>query len=152
MKKNVIILSFIIAFFVSGCSWMTSFVVLNNSDLEIRIRYSLRSRGTKYWYVPPKVVESTKLGSRGPNWNVIPDANRSYDEGNGIVEITIPPKHAVLVAQNPIYLGYNKERSSEIALVRLDIISPLGQITYAGDELAKAFMKRSDQLYILRYE
>jgi len=131
---------------------MTSFVIQNNSDLEIRVRYSLRSQGAKYWYVPPKLIESTKLGSRGPNWNETPDANHYYDEKKGIVEITIPPKHTVLVARSLNYSGYDKERASEIALVNLDIMPPLGQITYTGDELAKAFMKRSDQLYILKYE
>jgi hypothetical protein len=137
---------------VSGCSWMTFFVVQNNSDGEIRIRYALCCTNTKYWYIVPKIIKSSQIEDGVINWNSIPEAEHTYDKEKGIVEISLPPDHAVLVNHEPNYTGYNKDRNSHAKILGFTISSPKGQITYTGNELGKVFKEQSKKLYILKYE
>ncbi|MBA4416666.1 MAG: hypothetical protein C0392_01955 [Syntrophus sp. (in: bacteria)] len=131
---------------------MTFFVVQNNSDGEIRIRYSLCCPGTKYWYIVPKIIKTSQIEDRVINWNSISEAEHTYDKEKGIVEIIVPANHTVLVNHELNYTGYNKDRSSHAKMLELTIISPKGQTIYAGNELGKVFKEQSKHLYILKYE
>jgi hypothetical protein len=150
VRELISVTVFILSLGMAGCSWMTSFVVQNDSNVNIRVRYSARSQGAEYWYVSPRVVESSTLGNRGPNWNETPDANYTCDMG--IVEIAVPPKHAVLISRSLNYTKYATHRTSDVAPVELTIMSPLGQLTYTGHEVEKAFVERSNLLYVLKYK
>ena len=148
--KYIFIVSISIS--VSGCSWLTSFVVQNNSKQKIEIEYSLCCQESRFWYSPPKQVENSNFGYNKPNWNDIPEAVHFYDENKGIVTVSILPNHSVLVNTDINYMGYSKDENFFFKLSALTIKSPEGKISFEGKELAKSFKKESKNLYVLKYE
>lgn len=141
----------LISLSLTSCSWMTGFVVQNKSEYDIKIEYSLCCPGYKYWYTPPKMVESRKLGFRGPNWNEIPEVTHGYDYKKGIVSFYLPKNISALVAQDINYTGYDKNDKS-FYILEMKFITPNGEIVYKGNELHKRFEKRSKNLYLLKYQ
>jgi hypothetical protein len=130
---------------------MTSFVIQNNSDLKNHIEYSLYCPDARYWYEAPKIVESSKLGYRGPNWNEMPEATHSYDDKNGVISFFLPQNHSAFVIQSLNYTGYKKNRGANLNILELKIKSSDVHVSYKGNDLAKAFQKRSKNFYIFKY-
>lgn len=142
---------------LSGCSWMTSFVVRNNSDSPIQIEYSLDKRwhGSRR-YVSPRIVESVQLDERAHHqyqldWS---EASHSCDETNGVstVTLSVPPAHSALVTEVMNYTGRDKRLTTIPGLLGLSIISAEEEVSYNENQLSKGFERRSLTCYVLDYD
>ena len=137
---------------VSGCSWITTFVVANKSDSPVTVEYRLSSAGTNMPACPddnfvprPRVIPIANVANIDESTTVI---EYSCNPAQRAVKLTLSPRHAVSIFRSGTYTGHS---SAGEAVVALSITGATGSVSYAGDQLTKDFKKNSDTLYVLSY-
>ncbi len=162
MRKNIwLILAFLP--FMSGCSWITQFVVANKSASTVYVEYEVAGEGTKapgcpdnYFFPKPKVTKIEQVGDA--KWNDLPDAVYNCDSNTRKVKIELQPGNAVFTFKISGYSGFVSEEKLkeykyfEYPIKSLSITSKQGKLQYEGTQVTKGFEKKNIALYILNFE
>lgn len=94
---------------LSGCSWVEYFMVVNESDKEIEITYTL-APPEKTFAIFDNYPESYALKKKGQiNWDKKLEIN-DLDTSFEVVHLKIPPKTLVIIGRlhNDTYTSYNQ--------------------------------------------
>ena len=151
---------------LSGCSWVTTFAVVNETDSTIDVSYTLAAPdGSKLPPCPddqfiekPRVRLAAELDDPSTLGASLPPSQFQCDPATRTVSIRLMPRHAVLLFWELNHTGYRTEIEQEKhfhyppPIVRLAIHSDHGGIEYSGSQLTRDFIKKRDSLYLLTYQ
>jgi hypothetical protein len=163
-------MTFIIVLSLSSCSWITSFYVVNKSEMPITIAVKYRKIEKPKQPAPtPKVEKDWEELEKKACWYIgfkkeiyickeggecrtlQPDEYK-YDKEKCELEVTLAPGESIKVAEICCsYTGPEKRFAHRLNAEELNIKTPGGLIKYEGFELLKAFKKKDKTKYVLEY-
>lgn len=152
VRKLFFPLPFILLLLLSACSYRCDFVVINETDAPIEVRYQL-----KRWTpeTPGKVVDlhlPAKLTvgefqKSGHQWQDLSNSQYSFDNLTGTFTVTVAPDEVLLVD-----FAYNyRDDDNKFDLAAIHITGTKGSIDLQGHQAQTQFKIESNTQYVLRY-
>ncbi len=166
---NLLLLLFAVCS-IAGCSYITSFVISNESDGNLLISYTFETCETRtlaFWACPspsddscPQLIEdiipaihpvkgSKRLSQA--DWKNLERSEFSYDTGTCTLKISLQPKMALRIALDLNYTGPDDIIATIKAIKRLTLTSENESFSLGKAEIVKRFTKVSRILYVMRY-
>jgi hypothetical protein len=144
-----------VALTLSGCSYKTNFVIVNESGQLIEVRYQVKDHpGPFYPPVPPASMSAGDLSSKANNnWSELPASRLQIDEAQRTVTVLVKPNEALLVASMHNYFGHDNEWDArEFPIQEINVLGSKGKMSVVGDQTRRSFSKVSIALYTLTYK
>ncbi|MEO0537339.1 MAG: hypothetical protein AAF215_26220 [Cyanobacteria bacterium P01_A01_bin.123] len=161
----------------SGCSWASSFYVINSSEDDIMISYRVsryisskptdnidfsdcfETSARSAPYILENVRKASELRPASSDWRQLNSNEYFCDVEERVVNFRIAPQTAVEIHWESNYLGHEKEseQAMESGRVHRLGIEPLrlegsqGSIVYEGDQVTKAFEEKNSSTYVIEY-
>ena len=150
MRHIFLILLLLFSLVLTACSFPTDFVVVNESDHPIRIRYKL-GEGSMDPLVEsgrPATLEASQLRSR--EWRELSATQYSFDRANRTVTVSLMPDEALRMTHGG---EGEKNTCAEINyLVKaVDISGGAGELILKGDQVSKSFVVEPKPFYSLSH-
>jgi len=70
---------------------------------------------------------------------------------SALLTLTLGPDSSLVVAELGTYTGYRDDLADWFEIKMLRILSTLGERSYKGREVLRAFDRRSDRLYVVEF-
>lgn len=136
---------------LAACSYATDFVIVNESDGPITIRYEVKNfPGPFYPSTTPGVVAASELSEDGQQWNPVQFA---VDEASRSVTTQLMPGQALRIATMNHYTGHDDPNDAEKYQIRRIIVSGTrGELNLSDQQARTAFTKVASTLYTLTYK
>jgi hypothetical protein len=170
LSKMMPILTILLIFLTSSCSWITDFVVSNRSSESIRISYTLQRIYTavvsggecpKLQHKKPRIAPADQVRRLwifpfgwywGPDhWDEMPSEQFQYREDSCEISLSLTPNTSVIIGSSGTYTGPDPDRLQYIDFTGLSIATKSGRIAYENYELIRKFHRVSDTLYEFEY-
>jgi uncharacterized protein YceK len=155
------IASFIfIAFLLSGCSSITSFFIVNQSNSALEVSYQF----SKVAILPDKcfdenlrpipiVIPISALRKQDGQGQKLSQSEYSCNLKDLSVKFLVKPKMAVSIGTEVnYYVGNSFAYSHHLGIDSLKLSDNSGSITYEGSQVIKGFKKTDSTLYLVEYE
>jgi len=171
LKRLIIFTILIIVLFLSSCSWITSFYVVNKSDVPVTITVKYRKIEKPNYPAPTLKVEKDweelekkscwyigqqkeiSICKEGGECRTLRPDEYKYDKETCEFEVALAPGESIEIAKICCtYTGPEKtvERFHQrLDALELTIRTPGGLIRYEGFELLNAFKKKDKTKYVL---
>jgi len=144
-----------ICFVCAGCSYITDFVVVNNSAQPIEVRYRVKQFPSEFGLPDkPAIILASLLDSHGgQQWNVLTSGQFAVDQGNRAVTVRVMPGDGLRVADMVNYSGHEDAwDANEFPVDGITISGTNGNVELAGPKTRTAFAEVSLALYTLTYK
>ena len=134
-----------------ACSYATDFVIVNESDTAITIRYEVKDfPGPFYPPTTPGVVAASELSEDGQNWT---PTQFQLDEASRSVTAQLMPGQAFRVATMNHYSGHDDPTDTYKYQIRRIVVSGTrGELEFTDDQARTAFTRVARTLYTLTYK
>ena len=145
----VVLAAFLCSF--AACSFATNFVIVNESDSPVIVRYEIKEFPGEF-YLPekPVVVAASDLSEDGPEWKPI---QFEVDEATRSVTTQLMPGEALRIARLNSYMGHDDPNSADDFQIRTITVSGThGQLNLTDEQARTTFTKVSSALYTLTYK
>ena len=136
---------------LGACSYATDFVIVNESDTAIMIRYEVKDfPGPFYPPTTPGVVAASELSEDGQEWT---PTQFQLDEVSRSVTAQLMPGQAFRVATMNHYSGHDDPTDTYKYQVRRIVLSGAnGELEFTDEQARTAFRRVARSLYILTYK
>lgn len=149
------ILSLTAVSLLTACSYITNFVVVNESDQPIEVRYRVREfPGAFYPPETPATMTAHQLRAGDKKWRELSQAQYAVNPEKRIVAVRVPPGEALLV-ERVVRLGMqvnDTEEAESFLIDELTITGARGEMKFQGEQARKVFAPESKKLYTLLYK
>lgn len=134
-----------------ACSYATDFVIVNESDTAITIRYEVKDfPGPFYPPTTPGVVAASELSEDGQNWT---PTQFQLDEASRSVTAQLMPGQAFRVATMNHYSGHDDPTDTYKYQIRRIVVSGAhGDLEFTDEQARTAFTRVARSLYTLTYK
>ena len=150
MRRFIVIV--LIGFFslFAACSYLTDFVIVNESDSPVTIRYEMKDYpGRVYPPVAPGVIPVSQLTEGGKQWSPI---EFELDEPSRSVTTRLMPGQALRIATLNHYSGHDDPHDAQKFQIRKIMVSGTrGELNLTDEQARTTFTKVSMTLYTLTY-
>jgi len=171
LKRLITFMTFIIVLSLPSCSWITSFYVVNKSEVPITIAVKYRKiekpkqpaptpeiekdweklEKKACWYIGEQ--KEISICKEGGECRTLQYGEYKYDKEKCELEVTLAPMESIKVAEICCtYTGPEERFVHRLDALELTIKAPGGSIRYEGFELLKAFKKKDNTKYVLEYK
>ncbi|HSD48133.1 MAG TPA: hypothetical protein VLB87_16015 [Pyrinomonadaceae bacterium] len=135
----------------AACSYVTDFVIVNESDAPVIVRYEATDGpGTFVPSVTPAVVPAADLSEDGQQWTPI---EFQVDEASRAVITRLNPGQALRIATMNHYSGHNYPNDAyKYQIRRITVSGNRGELDLAGDQARTSFTEVARTLYTLTYK
>ena len=150
MRRFIVIV--LIGFFslFAACSYVTDFVIVNESDGPITIRYEVKDfPGPLYPPVAPGVVAASQLSEHGKQWGPI---EFELDEASRSVTTRLMPGQALRITALNHYSGHDHDDAWKFQIRKIMVSGTRGELTLTDEQARTTFTKVSRTLYTLTYQ
>src|ERR1700730_4252468 len=108
MKRVMLVVLVASAALLTGCSYVTDFAIVNESDQPIEVRYKVKNfPGNFAPPVAPATIAASQLSAKGnQQWNKLNSNQYQLDQENRIVVLRLTPHEALLIADMHNYSGH----------------------------------------------
>jgi hypothetical protein len=170
LSKMMPVLTVLLIFLTSSCSWITDYVVSNRSSESIRISYTFQKINTSavsggecptLQHKKPRIAPVDQVTWHwifpfgwhwGPDhWDDIPSEQLQYREDSCEISLPVAPNTSVIIGRLGSYAGSGPDRLKYIDFTKLSIETKSGRISYEDYELIRKFHRVSDTLYEFEY-
>jgi hypothetical protein len=139
----------------AACSYSTDFVVVNESNQPIEVRYKIKQvPGPLALTAAPAKMDAAQLGAGDrTKWKKLGPDQYRIDEENRTVTVNVSPHEALWVTSMFHYIG--DEDPNDVADWPIEEISVNGYdggMTFTGQKARKSFCYVSAALYTLTYK
>ena len=136
---------------LGACSYATDFVIVNESDTAIMIRYEVKDfPGPFYPPTTPGVVAASELSEDGQEWT---PTQFQLDEASRSVTAQLMPGQASRVATMNHYSGHDDPTDTYKYQIRRIVLSGAhGELEFTDEQARTAFRRVARSLYILTYK
>ncbi|HEX8173494.1 MAG TPA: hypothetical protein VF543_00075 [Pyrinomonadaceae bacterium] len=140
---------------LTACSYMTDFVVVNESDEPIVVRYKVKNY--PYTFAPPTTpatVAVSELSTRGgQKWQELNPTQYQLDPANRTITIRVMPHNALRVARARDDGWHQDPSASEsFPIEEINVNGANGELNLKGQQAFTSFSKVSQALYTLIYK
>lgn len=137
--------------FLGACSYATDFVIVNESDTAITIRYEVKDfPGPFYPPTTPGVIAASELGEDGQKWT---PTQFQLDEASRSVTAQLMPGQAFRVATMNHYSGHDDPTDTYKYQIRRIVVSGAhGNLEFTEEQARTAFTRVARSLYTLTYK
>jgi hypothetical protein len=135
-----------------ACSYISNFVVLNDSNKPIEVRYKIRDSSYEpFQLVPePGTASESNLSRADNHWQ--PLSSQDYHLGGRTVTLTVQPHEGLRVESIPNYPGHEDTSAADrFQIDEIIIAGGSGELRIHGEETRIKFVEQSESLYLLRY-
>jgi hypothetical protein len=150
--RRVILLALVGSLILLGaCSYATDFVIVNESDTAIIVRYEVKDfPGPFYAPTTPGVLAASEVSGGGQQWT---PTQFQLDEASRSVTTQLMPGQALLVARMNHYSGHDDPTDDYKYQIRRIVVSGTrGEVEFSGDQARTAFTRIARSLYTLTYK
>lgn len=143
-----VLVGFLLLF--AACSYITDFVIVNESDSPVIVRYVVKDfPGSFYVPTEPKVVAASQLSEDGRQWNPV---HFEVDEASRSVTTQLMPGQALRVAVMHHYSGHDDPGDAENFQIRQITVTGIrGELNLTDDQARTTFTRVARTLYTLTY-
>lgn len=136
---------------LGACSYATDFVIVNESDTAIMIRYEVKDfPGPFYPPTTPGVVAASELSEDGQEWT---PTQFQLDEASRSVTAQLMPRQAFRVVTMNHYSGHDDPTDTYKYQIRRIVLSGAhGELEFTDEQARTAFRRVARSLYILTYK
>ena len=136
---------------LAACSYTTNFVIVNESDGPITVRYEVKDfPGPFYPPTTPGVAAAADLSEDGQQWS---PAQFTVDEASRSVTTQLLPGQALLIASMNHYTGHDDPNDAEKYQIRRIVVSGTrGELNLSDEQARTTFTKVATTLYTLTYK
>jgi len=156
LKKQLMFIPLLCSLLLlTGCSYITDFAVINESDQPVEVRYKIKNYpGSFSPPVTPATIAASQLSTKGDRqWNKLAPDRFQLDQDNRAVVVRVMPHEALLVADMHNYGGHEATwDAKEFPIVQLTVKGSRGEITFTNDDARRSFSEVSRALYTLTYK
>ncbi len=140
-----------LALFAAACSYVTDFVIVNESDGPITIRYEVKDfPGPFYPPTTPGVAAASELSEDAQPWNPVQFA---VDEASRSVTTRLSPGQALRIAALSHYSGHDDPNDGdEYQIRKITVSGTHGELDLTGEQARTSFTKVARTLYTLTYQ
>lgn len=134
----------------AACSYTTDFVIVNETDGPITVRYEVEDFPGQF-YVPltPEVVAASELSEHDKQWNPV---QFEVDEASRSVTTRLMPGQALRIATMNSYGGHDDPNSAyKYSLRRITVSGSRGELDLMGEQARTTFTKVTRGLFTLTY-
>lgn len=151
MKRVIAMLLVGSVLLLAGCSYSTDFVIVNESDAVIMIRYEVKDfPGPFYPPTTPAVVAASELRDDRAQWT---STQFQVDEGSRSVTTQLLPGQALLVARMNHYSSHDDPTDEHKFQIRRIVMSGTrGDQEFSNGQARTAFTRITRTLYTLTYK
>lgn len=140
---------------LSACSFSTAFVVVNESNERIQVRYvQMKPNHPEYPSVlneNPAVKLVSELDNRDIDWRLLPENRFTFAAETRTVVLTLEPKEAVRVEQVMNASCYEEDARGGFYIEEINIIGPSGAIRATGEQARSSFVADKSGKCVLTY-
>lgn len=134
----------------AACSYATDFVIVNESDGPITIRYEVKNYPGPF--SPPEtpgVVPASELSEDGQQWNPV---QFELDEASRSVTTRLMPGQALRIATMNHYIGHDDPNDAQNFQIRkITVSGTRGELNLTDEQARTTFTKVARTLYTLTY-
>lgn len=144
------------AMFLSSCSFITDFVVVNESGSPLEVQYTYKER-----FAGPKCCAMGELPRRklardldddGRAWTTLQEGEYFYNSTAASVTVFLRPGEALLVTRLNDYAGPSKGDDESFTLRSVRLTGASGTVFYEGLQAQTAFGDEArSSRYVIRY-
>lgn len=154
MKRlmSIALLGYVAA--LSGCSYLTDFVVVNESDRSVEVRYRIKDHPGPF--VPPIAPATLAISSlstkENDDWNELAGEAYRVDQQNRTITVELISQHALRVARMHNYARKDSFDAARFPVEEILVTGDSGELKLAGEQVRLAFAEKSKALCILTYK
>jgi hypothetical protein len=155
MKRVALILLLAIVSTFLACSYLTDFVVVNDSPNPIELRYKVKSfPGPFAPRITPAKMTASQLHAEDHAWTEMDSGQYSLDSGTRTVTLRLMPKEALRIErlQRAGMRVDETDDAKSFSIEEISIIGTNGKIEIEGELVRKSFVVESKNTYILTYK
>jgi hypothetical protein len=155
MRYILLISLTLMIFAFAACSYSTDFVVVNESNQPIQVRYKIKSApGPLALTATPAKMDASELGtSDRARWQKLDPDQYQIDQENRTVTVSVSPHEALWVTSMFHYIG--DEDPNDVAdwpIEEIGVTGADGGVAFTGQKARKSFCYVSRVLYTLTYK
>jgi len=138
---------------ISGCSWITDFVISNTTSADLFISYKVSGKSCpedNFTPVPAQKT-NTEFKNQEGEWKKLTTNDYSCDANTMVVKTTLPPNMALRVARIATYIGPESYGNENFMVLRLELRGAEGEMHLNGQKVLKAFKPENKALYVFSY-
>ena len=150
--RRVILMALLGSLLLLGaCSYATDFVIVNESDAAIIVRYEVNDfPGPFYPPTTPSVIAASELSEDGRQWT---STQFQIDEASRSVTAQLMPGRAFRVATMNHYSGHDDPTDDYKYQIRRIVVSGAhGKLEFTDEQARTAFTRVARSLYTLTYK
>lgn len=151
MRRFILMVPVAFLCLFAACSFATDFVIVNESDSPVVVRYEIKEFPGEF-YLPdkPVVVAASELSDDRPEWKPI---EFEVDEVTRSVTAQLMPGEALRIAMLNSYRGHDNPNSAYGFQIRTITVSGAhGQLNLTDEQARTAFTEVLRILYTLTYK
>lgn len=142
--------------FFTACSFTTNFVVVNESDHVIEIRYRIKQPADgrpASLPINPAIKEVSQLG-RQVAWQDLSASDYRVDHNERLVTVSLKPGYGLRIEQRNLVDGSqtDADRARNYAIEEITLIGNKGELHLSGEQARTSFLPQSKTLYTLTYK
>jgi hypothetical protein len=136
---------------LAACSYGTDFVIVNESDGPVTIRYEVKDfPGPFYLPTTPGVVAASELSEDGQQWNAV---QFEIDEVSRSMTTRLMPGQALRIATMHNYTGHNDPNDAASFQIRkITVSGNRGELNLTDEQARTSFTRVARTLYTLTYK
>ena len=139
---------------LAACSYITDFVVVNDSGSPVEVRYTFRNwrEGNACCPERPAKKALDKLDDGDVRWTELRDGEFTFDSATGTLTATLLPTEALRVDEQSGWRGHGGRREDDVfSIASVSITGANGRVYYDGMQAQYQFRRENDSLYKLTY-
>ena len=139
----------------AACSYITDFVVVNQSDQTVEVRYKIKHfPGPFAPPVAPATIANSRLSTKGgQEWIELTSDQYQLDEENRTVIVELASYQALRIARMHHYMGHEYAGDAEdFPLEEVIVTGEQGDLKLVGQQARVTFLEMSRVLYTLTYK
>ena len=150
--RRALPLCLLLALSLSGCSYRSDFVVINESGAPVEVYYALKEgRRIREWGIVPAKKHLKELEDFDVQWRDLAEGQYLYDEKTGGVTIMLMPGEALRVANLNNYFDHGEDRDDSFNIESIRVTGAHGNVQYSGREARTQFAERRRQIFAITY-
>lgn len=154
MRRFLLISLIVYVAVLTGCSYLTDFAVVNQSNDTIKIRYRIKNHpGPFTTPVPPATVPTSRLNAKhNQDWRELTREAYRLDQETREVVVELGSQEALRIARLHNYErnGENTD-ADEFPVEEIVVTGKSGELKLVGEQVRLTFSEFSKVLYTLTY-
>jgi hypothetical protein len=147
MKQKITFLSVIcLALFLTSCSTLSEFMIVNDSGSEIEVEYKVKDINN---YELPRITDSAKISGMSKEWQNLSEDSLKVDKETRTINVKLPGNKAVIVASDVNYSGHDTE---DFSIESIKIKSGESAVEYTGKQAQRTFIRQKNEDYVIVYK